>query len=58
MEQALHRKRRLCACLECIECCQAHGNPNIIFVENPDYGAFRKLPCVVPFIQSGQSRML
>jgi hypothetical protein len=28
------------------------------FVENPGYGAFRKLPCVVPYIHSEQSRML
>ena len=47
------------ACLDCIEYCRAHVNPNVIFfVENPGYGAFRKLPCVVPYIHSGQSRML
>jgi hypothetical protein len=36
---------------------RAHVNPNVIFfVEN--HGTFRKLPCVAPYIQNGQSRML
>ena len=38
------------ACLECIGYC-LRLNPNLIyFVENPLYGAFRKLPCVQPYL--------
>ena len=46
------------ACLECIEHCLALNPKLIYFVENPLYGAFRKLPCVLPYMQSGNYRAL
>ena len=46
------------ACLGCIDYCLAR-NPNLLyFVENPLYGAFRKLECVQPFLRAGQFRRL
>ena len=46
------------ACLECIEYC-LRLNPNLIyFVENPLHGAFRKLPCVQPYLERNLYRTL
>ena len=46
------------ACLACIEHCLSL-NPNLIyFVENPLHGAFRKLPCVRPYLDQGLYRTL
>ena len=46
------------ACLAVIEHCRALNPTLVFFVENPLYGAFRKLDCVRPFIERGECRML
>ena len=46
------------ACLGCIEYCLGRNPKLMFFVENPLYGAFRKLECVQPYLRAGQSRRL
>jgi hypothetical protein len=46
------------ACLAVIEHCRALNPTLVFFVENPLYGAFRKLDCVRPFIERGECRHL
>ena len=46
------------ACLECIQYCLQLNPTLIYFVENPLHGAFRKLPCVQPYLEHNLYRTL